>query len=213
MDMSSAVSERAPALAEASLIVRARQGDVAAFEQLVATYRGGAYRVALSVTRDHHDAEEAVAEAFVRAYRALRRFRPGAPFRPWLLRIAGNEARRIVETRRRQARIAEHAIAFLERPADGPEPLEPLTRAEARARLVRALVLLGERDRSVIGCRYLLALTESETAEWLGLPPGTVKSRLSRGLQRLRLILEAHEFDRPAVAPGYAAAAAGSRAA
>ncbi len=84
---------------EAKLAERAREGDTAAYERLVRMHQAVAFRAAYLVTGDAPEAEDATQEAFVKAYRALGRFRPGAPFRPWLLAIVTNEAR----NRRRSA--------------------------------------------------------------------------------------------------------------
>ena len=80
-------------IAEESLLARAREGDVRAYEELVERHQAVAFRVAWLVTRSTPDAEEAAQDGFVKAYRRLDRFREGAPFRPWLLAIVGNEAR------------------------------------------------------------------------------------------------------------------------
>jgi RNA polymerase sigma-70 factor (ECF subfamily) len=80
-------------LEEAKLAERARSGDTAAYERLVRMHQAVAFRAAYLVTGDGPDAEDAMQEAFIKAYRALGRFRPGAPFRPWLLAIVTNEAR------------------------------------------------------------------------------------------------------------------------
>jgi len=153
----------------------------------VARYRDLAVRTAWLVTRSSADAEDAAQEAFVKAYRALPRFRSRAPFRPWILRIAMNEARnRARSTRRREAlavRVAEAGVAA-ERSAESAA----LAHGEAEA-LAAAVSRLDERDRLVIAYRYFFELSEAETAEALGVRPGTVKSRLSRALARLRVQL------------------------
>jgi RNA polymerase sigma-70 factor (ECF subfamily) len=114
------------------------------------------------------------------------RFRADAPFRPWILRIVSNEARnRARSTRRRDAlTLREAAAAGAGDAAPSPEAAA-LSRDEAEA-LTRALDRLPERDRMVIAYRWLLDLSEAETAEILGVRLGTVKSRLSRALRRLR---------------------------
>jgi RNA polymerase sigma-70 factor (ECF subfamily) len=153
----------------------------------VARYRDLAVRTAWLVTRSTADAEDAAQEAFVKAYRALPRFRTGSPFRPWILRIATNEARnRSRSARRRDAlalRVADAGVE-LERSAESAA----LARGEAEA-LAAAVSRLAERDRLVIAYRYFFELSEAETAEALGVRPGTVKSRLSRALGRLRVEL------------------------
>jgi len=166
-------------------VARARDGDVGAFEALVARYQGVAFRVAWLVVRNRGEAEDAVQDAFVKAYYALPRFRPGAPFRPWILRIVANEARNRSRSARRRDGLAMR-VAASEPGQVMPSPEGAvLDRTEAEA-LVLALERLPERDRHVLALRYLLELSEAETAEVLGVRPGTVKSRLSRALARLR---------------------------
>ncbi len=149
-----------------------------------------AFRTACLVAGSAADAEEAVQDGFVKAWQALGRFRQGAPFRPWLLAIVANEAR----TKRRAAgrragwtlRAADEARTA-PAAADGPEVAVVAT--ETRATLIAALAQLDERDRVVLGLRYLLDLGEADMAAVLGCRRGTVKSRLSRALDRLREVL------------------------
>ncbi|MEO8477865.1 MAG: RNA polymerase sigma factor [Actinomycetota bacterium] len=168
------------------LVARARGGDADAFGALVAQHQQAAFRVAWLIARDPGEAEDAVQEAFVKAWRAMPRFRAGSPFRPWILRIVSNEARnRARSTRRRDAlALREAAAAGTGDAAPSPEAAA-LSREDAEA-LTRALERLPERDRLVIAYRWLLDLSEAETAEVLGVRPGTVKSRMSRALGRLR---------------------------
>jgi RNA polymerase sigma-70 factor (ECF subfamily) len=177
-------------LEESELVERARRGDAAAYEEIVQTYQGIAFRVAYVIAGSAADAEEAAQDAFVKAYRALGRFRPGAPFRPWLLRIVANEAR---NRRRSAVRRESLALRTAAEQASGdaaPSPEAAVLVAEQRETLLRALEGLRDDDREVISCRYLLDLSEEETATALGLRRGTVKSRTSRALARLRDQLE-----------------------
>lgn len=178
-------------LDDTELIERARAGDVAGYGELVRRHEEVAVRTAYLACGDAAEAEDAAQEAFLKAYAALGRFRPGAPFRPWLLRIVVNEAR---NRRRSAGRRAGLALRMAEdRPAGdaAPSPEAAVLAAEARGNLLAALERLGDDDRLVIGCRYLLELSEIETAAALGVPRGTVKSRLSRALGRLRLTIGA----------------------
>jgi RNA polymerase sigma factor (sigma-70 family) len=193
-----------PDLAEAALVARARAGDADAFGDLVTIHQAAAFRVAYVLTGSAADAEDAAQEGFVKAYLALDRFRPEARFRPWLLAIVGNEARNRVRSRVRRDGLAERALHAIRgdgsRPAcaDGDQSLavarspelEALageTQAEVRA----AMATLRDDERQVVACRYLLGLSERETAAALGIPEGTAKSRLHRGLARMREALEA----------------------
>jgi RNA polymerase sigma-70 factor (ECF subfamily) len=168
------------------LVARARDGDADAFSALVARHQQAAFRVAWLIARDPGEAEDAVQEAFVKAWRAMPRFRADAPFRPWILRIASNEARnRARSTRRRDALALREAAAVGTGDAAPSPEAAALSRDETET-LTRALDRLPERDRIVIAYRWLLDLSEAETAEILGVRLGTVKSRLSRALRRLR---------------------------
>jgi RNA polymerase sigma factor (sigma-70 family) len=175
---------------EAALVERARRGDPAAYEALVRAHQDIAFRTACLFAGSAAEAEEAAQEAFVKAWRALPRFRSGAPFRPWLLAIVGNEARNRRRAAGRRAGLAARAAS--ERgPGDAaPSPEAALLQGGDRRELLAALQALDERDRAVIACRYLLDLSERETAEALGCRRGTVKSRLSRALARMRVELE-----------------------
>ena len=173
-------------LADNELIARAQRGDTRAYGALVEEHQTIAFRTAYLLTGSAADAEDAVQEAFVKAYRALGRFRQGAPFRPWLLSIVANEAR----NRRRSAGRRERlALRAAEDPLSGgavPSPEAALLDAEQREELLAAVNDLREDDRLVIACRYFMGLSEEETAEALGWRRGTVKSRTSRALERLR---------------------------
>ena len=162
-----------------------RPRDLDAYETLVREHQLIAFRTAYVITGSAADAEEAVQDAFVKAYRARGRFREGSPFRPWLLTIVANEARNRRRAMTRRARFELHLAE--ERPsADAaPSPEAALLVREQRAELLGAIDGLGEEQRQAVACRYLLGLSERETATVLGCRPGTVKSRLSRALARL----------------------------
>jgi RNA polymerase sigma-70 factor (ECF subfamily) len=175
---------------EAALVERARRGDSAAYEALVRAHQDIAFRTACLFAGSAAEAEEAAQEAFVKAWRALPRFRAGAPFRPWLLAIVGNEARNRRRAAGRRAGLAARAATEGASGDAAPSPEAALLASGERRELLAALEALDERDRAVIACRYLLDLSERETAEALGCRRGTVKSRLSRALERMRLKLE-----------------------
>jgi RNA polymerase sigma factor (sigma-70 family) len=175
-------------LDEASLVVRAKHGDAAAYEELVRMHQAIAFRVALVAAGDRGEAEEAVQDGFVKAYRALGRFREHAPFRPWLLRIVANEARNRRRSAGRRAGLAPRAAAAASGDA-APSPEAAVLSHARRDELLAALGELDQRDRDVLVHRFLLELGEEETAAALGVRRGTVKSRTSRALERLRAVL------------------------
>jgi RNA polymerase sigma-70 factor (ECF subfamily) len=122
----------------------------------------------------------------VKAWRALGRFRRGSPFRPWLLRIVANEARNRRRSSGRRAALALRAAHEAGSGDAAPSPETVVVAADERARLVAALDGLPEDARVVLACRFLLELSEAETAAALDVRPGTVKSRTARALDRLR---------------------------
>jgi RNA polymerase sigma-70 factor (ECF subfamily) len=168
---------------EEALVERARRGDPDAFEALVLAYQSLAFRTAFVIAGDAADAEEAAQDAFVKAHRALRRFRSGEPFRPWLLTIVANEARNRCRTRGRRSALALRAGAEPDAPGDDPE--EAALATERRRQLLSAVERLRDDDRDVLACRFFLELSEEETAAALRIAPGTVKSRTHRALGRL----------------------------
>jgi RNA polymerase sigma factor (sigma-70 family) len=171
---------------EEELVERARRGDGVAFAALVRDHQEIAFRTACLITRSPADAEEAAQDGFVKAYRALARFRRGAPFRPWLLQIVANEARNRRRAEGRREGLTLRAAHELPSGDAAPSPEGRALAEEQRAELLAALEELGDDDRLVLSCRYLLDLAEEETAQVLSLRRGTVKSRTSRALDRLR---------------------------
>ncbi len=174
-------------LDDETLVRAARAGDAAAFEELVLRYQDVAFRTAYLVLRDAGEAEDAVQEAFVNCYRALGRFREGAAFRPWLLRIVANRSLNQAKSRKRRAAVAER---LTHQGAPGFYSIDETLLDRERARIIwAALESLKERERVVIYLRYFLALPEAEMAEYLECAQGTVKSRLHRALARLHEVL------------------------
>ena len=184
------LSWRAVHIEDTELIARARSGDVTAYEAIVRRYQDVAVRTAHLICPET-DADDAVQEAFIKAFDALPRFREGSPIRPWLLRIVANEARNRRRSAGRRHGLALRAADAMApaRTAAGPEQI--VMAAEQRSELLAALATLRDDDREVLGARFLLDLSEAETAETLGIPRGTVKSRTSRALGRLREVLGA----------------------
>ncbi|MGH3088394.1 MAG: RNA polymerase sigma factor [Rubrobacteraceae bacterium] len=177
--------ERSVALEEAKLVERAKNGEAAAYERLVKVHQKIAFRAAYLILRDAPEAEDATQEAFVKAYRALDGFRPGASFKPWLLSIVTNEAK----NRRKAAGRRAGLVLRAEREAASsshPSPEADVVATERLEELLAALEEMREEDRAVISHRYFLDLSERETATALGCARGTVKSRLSRAMGRLR---------------------------
>ena len=172
------------------LFARAQRGDMAAYEEIVKRYQQVAFRTAYVITRSAADAEDATQQGFIKAHRALGSFRTGAEPRPWLLQIVANEARNRVRSAGRRHQL-ELRLAEGYRPGGAaPSPEAAAVASEDSARLLGLVNALSDEDRLVITSRYLLELSGGETAATLGIPEGTVKSRLSRALTRLRARVE-----------------------
>jgi RNA polymerase sigma-70 factor (ECF subfamily) len=141
------------------------------------------------------EAEDVAQDAFLKAYVALPRFRPEAPFRPWLLQIVANEARNRRRSAGRRAHLSIRAAADerLTSNRTAPSPESVALAEEQRAALLAAVGALRDEDRLAIAGRYFMDLSEGEIADMLGCARGTVKSRVSRGLARLRERLNARE--------------------
>ena len=149
-----------------------------------------AFRIAYLLTGSAADAEDAAQAGFVKAWTALPRFRKGAPFRPWLLRIVANEAHN-----RRRSSSRQEALRLRSKAAPPPDDAAPSPEGaalahEQRGELLGAVRRLDDRDRDALTCRYFLELSEDETATVLDVRRGTVKSRTARALVRLRHELE-----------------------
>ena len=175
---------------DSELVERARHGDQDAYAELVTRYQALAARTAYVITGNEPDAEEAEQEGFVKAYYALDRFRAGAPFRPWLLRIVANEA---INRRKAAGRRPTVDLSVAPDPPSDDTALSPegaVLATERRELVLRALRGVREEDRVVIAYRYFFDLSEAEMATALGVARGTVKSRLSRALARLRAVMD-----------------------
>lgn len=163
----------------------AQAGDRDAFARLVARHGTAATRAAAWFGAGP-DTDDVVQEAFVKAWQAIGRFRDDAPFLPWLLRIVANQTRNEVRSRkRRDAR----ALRALEPPGALPDPTTDAETHERDTVLLSAVRSLRSEERDVVVCRWLLGLSEQETAAALGIARGTAKSRSSRALTRLRAAL------------------------
>lgn len=176
---------------EAELIQRAQAGDHAAYETLVREHEAAVFRLAYLLVGDADAAQDVAQDAFVRAYQQLNRFDPARPFRPWVLHITRNLARNHRRSLSRYVAAAQRLFLNAPRAAASAET-EQFQQQEARA-LWDAIRRLSAQEQEVIYLRYMLELSVRETAEVLNIPPGTVKSRLSRALRRLKGVVQ-HDF-------------------
>jgi RNA polymerase sigma-70 factor (ECF subfamily) len=177
--------DRATEVDDAAAVALARAGDLDAYEVLVVRYTPAAHRAAVLLGAGA-DADDVVQEALVKAYRQISRYRGESGFRPWLLAIVANETRNLHRSRRRRGGLVLRAAEHEEAEPVAPDPAESVLTRERRQQLIDQLRSLDPRDREVLVCRFLLDLSEAETAVTLGLPKGTVKSRTSRALTKLR---------------------------
>jgi RNA polymerase sigma-70 factor (ECF subfamily) len=167
---------------ERELVLAAQAGEEVAFAELVRTHERRAYAVARSIVLTHEDAEDAVQEGFLHAYRALYRFLPDQAFGAWLHRIVANAALDI--TRRRKVRDAEVLSETIASPFR-----DPAESSELRQRLDVALRGLSGRQRSVIVLHDIEGYKHSEIGKMLGIPEGTARSDLHHARARLRDVL------------------------
>jgi RNA polymerase sigma-70 factor (ECF subfamily) len=165
---------------EAALVRDAQRGSTDALEELFRRHWRRAHRAAFLVIGDGAAAEDIAQESFLAAIRALDRFDRSRPFGPWLHRITVNRA---IDYARARALRREGAFA-----AAADEAARDA--GELSDELIAALADLSPEHRAVVVLRYILEYTPGEIAAMLGLPRGTVNSRLRRGLDRLRPAVE-----------------------
>ena len=179
--------------ADRDLVAAAAGGDVAAFEKLVQRHQTRLVGYLRGLTNTESDAEDLAQEAFLRAYRSLKGFRGTSSFRTWLYQIATNAFRNWLEKRRNQAPVNAGSI---DAPPPGmDEPVEPMGEENPEAQRVqrdaidRALAQLPADQREAVLLRDVEGFEYREIAEQLGVPLGTVESRIFRGRARLKELL------------------------
>jgi RNA polymerase sigma-70 factor, ECF subfamily len=166
---------------ERQLVADAAAGSPAAGEELFSRHWLSAWRLAFSVTGSATAADDVAQDAFERAFRGLARFNGRSSFGTWLSRIVLNEA---IDVRRRQRRLQPLA------PGDAASPAWSDEETVRDRALFEAVLTLPLERRTVVVLRYWARHSPAEIAEILGIPLGTVHSRLARGLAELRSRLE-----------------------
>ena len=169
---------------ERDLVLAAQRGEREAFSELVRRHQRRAYVVARSIVVNHEDAEDAVQDAFLHAYKAIGRFLPDQAFGAWLHRIVANAALDV--TRRRKVRAAEELPETIASPFR-----DPAEAGELRQKLREALETLPERQRSVIVLHEVEGYKHAEIGKLLDIPEGTARSDLHYARAQLRRVLEA----------------------
>lgn len=189
-----ALPQAAPAPAEGDLVVRARRGDEDAKNALANLHRRAAFLLALQLLGNKDDALDVAQDAMLRFFTTLHRFDPKRPVRPWLFRIVRN---RVYDLHRRRRirrhdsldRVDENGRTF--EVADLQVDLErDAARAQLRLHLWQSLRELSKRQREILVLRDYQDLTYAEIAQTLGIPIGTVMSRLHAARKRLRQVLQ-----------------------
>jgi len=171
---------------EAALIARSQRGDLQAFDRLVAAHEDRIYHAAYRITGNADDARDAAQETFLKVFRALPRYRHESAFSTWLHRIAVNAAFDLV---RRRPQIPPVSLDDVALPASSGNPEPEAERSELQRRVHQALGRLAPDHRVIIVLRDLQGLAYEEIAEVLRIPVGTVRSRLSRARDALRVLL------------------------
>jgi RNA polymerase sigma-70 factor (ECF subfamily) len=183
-----------PMETDESLIERALQGDLAAFEQLVERHRGVVFRVAARIVGPD-DAEDVSQDAFLRAFHRLEQYRGSAAFRTWLLQITQNTAlNALTRTRRRPAEMVDDPPESADRDPVR-QPVMELERRERQQRLELKLRTMRPEYRSLLVLRDLEGLSYNEIAEVLDMPLGSVKGRLHRARDELIELLRNNTYD------------------
>lgn len=174
-------------VSETDQIHQARQGDERAWTSIVQQHQEAVFRLAYLLVGDVDTAEDIAQETFIRAFYALPRFEPTRPLRPWLLQIAKN----LAYNRRRSVRRYLAALGrwWQTAPRQAEPPGVTVLQEQEAQELWQAVQQLQRSDQEVIYLRYFLDLSVADTAVTLGVAEGTVKSRLSRALARLRTIV------------------------
>jgi RNA polymerase sigma-70 factor (ECF subfamily) len=171
---------------EDQLVANCQRGEADSFRPLVEQYGDVVFGTLLLVTRDRALAEDLTQETFLHAWRGIGGFRVGAPFRPWLLRIAVNRA----NSQRRRKWLNIIPLPTTDVPAGDLTPEAAVERDMDRAQVRAAIAQLSHDEQQLVTLRFFAELTVPQMANALSWPEGTVKSRLHRTLMTLRTILE-----------------------
>ncbi len=177
-------------LSDIDLIRRTIAGDTRAFDELMTRYTESIYRLVYSMTRNHADASDLSQEVFIRAYRAIGRFDEQYRFYTWLHRIAVNLC---INHMKRKRRFRLVSLPGSGSGTESPDIADPKSRSEGSALqrdLDRALLKLPPDQRAVFVLRVKEEMSYDEISKQLGIPAGTVMSRLSRARGRLKELLK-----------------------
>ena len=191
--------EGKPSPSDAELIERCLQKDNSAWELVVARYKRKVFHIGYKFTGRHDDAEDLTQEIFLKVFRSLEKFNRDADFSTWLSSVARNFCIDHYRASKREKEVlVEDLVAFDLAPAStGSSPHRALEDRDRRSFLRRGLEALPDKLREAVVLRDLQGLSYQEMADRLGLPEGTVKSRINRGREELsRLLLRAQQAER-----------------
>ena len=192
--LASSLADERRALIErdAALVRRVRDGDIAAFDEIVKAYMRQVFQVAYRVVGHREDAEDLVQDCFLAAYQYLDSYDVDRPFGPWITRIVLNRGANLRRSRARRATEPETDAV-----STAPSALDEATRAEARAKLAEVMATLNERQRMIVTMFDVDGMTSSEIGERMELAPGTVRWHLHEARRVLRQALARFIEDEP----------------
>ena len=178
---------------DTATVARARAGDADAFRRLVERHSRDVFRLAFRMTRNEHDAEDVVQEAFLRAYRSLERFEERAHFGSWIYRIAANCAYDSLRARERRQQLAEPVVRedgsdgpAAEMPSDDPAPDRLVFGGEVRTRLTQAMKRMSVLERSAFTLRHFEGMSIDEIGRALDLDASAAKQSVFRAVKKVR---------------------------
>lgn len=166
------------------LLQKIREGDKEAFQELYNKYAEYALRTAAAITRNKMSAADAVQETFIRIYKNIESFDIDKPFEPWLYRILVNECNRILSKNSNTILVDDFIQNNLQ------EVIEDQRKFEEYESLYKAIESLDDNNKIPIILKYLKGFKENEIAEILGINVNTIKSRLFKGRQKLKTLIE-----------------------
>ncbi len=170
------------------LIAAVKNGDCEAFAQLIERYKMSVYRLIYRMVYNRDDAEDLVQEVFIKAYRGIKGFRAGSKFFPWLSKIAVNHTINFIK---RERRVDIQPLEWVQNCADNTgDPVQVVKNKMLKERIAKAVMQLPDDYRAVLVLRVEEQLSYEEISQALGIPRGTVMSRLARARQLLRSIFE-----------------------
>lgn len=179
------------------ILGRFKNGDTSAFQEIVLAYQDTIYRLCFRMLGDHHNAQDATQDTFLKAYQNLKSFKPDASLYTWLYRIAVNTC---IDYKRRSVseslfkRFSNNENSVEQEPSGSPSPEMLSESGQLAAALQKALGKLSKKLRAVIVMKEVEGLSYEDIAGVMDISIGTVKSRISRAREELKELMK--EFNR-----------------